>query len=511
MLFATPVGAANMQHHDLSSLAAFSEAVIRARAVDGLRDVDVQPFVVLESYRGPLTVEQRIDVQMWAIDFSDGWTEPSGEPADEVVMFLERDTQGKWYVIGSGLRIFIDGKTHRFVQGSNPGPYIPVPQRIDPFDIYGDPRGGEQLDRAAFLALLPERVARAEQFVAACNSPDSPAARDALLEFIGPAVGDDNLDPVTAIDSHGFEDLIASHVLVELNDRGDRTRLLEGLSRIRGGVIDWHLRNALQIRAVDMVAEALDPRRPLHHRIAALAFLRDDVFAGKKVYHQLIKLLAAKEPTLRAHAIAAGPNERDGPPAWQDALVHWSQIESEMRVRYELITAARSGRFDERLQLDDEPQARATRRGRRVELAWASVSNSWLVKSVHIEARGPSGVRTLAVYPDREVSLGGWMGKRSLVVYALFDPPLADGPHDLTVVAAFNRDQDIRRLRLPVRPLGRSAVVWEPPSEAPPLTKRVEKPPEVGTPAGCQCMVRETDWRSAVGILFGLCILRRRV
>ncbi len=517
--------AANMSHHDLSSLAYASDAVVRARAVAGLRDVDEQEFVVVHSYRGNLKPGQRFKARMFAVSFASTWGGPPVKPADDVVMFLEHNENHGWLVLGSGLRMFVDDKAYRFVQLNNPGPYEPVGQGLDPYDIYDDPRGKQVLSRKEFLQLLPQPVTRANQFVDALSAADSPAAREHLLTFMGPALGDDNDTPVTKTDSYGFEDLIAMRVLEELHNRGDMPRFLEALSRQRGGVIYWHLR--LNVSAQKMVEAAADHTRPLHHRLAALTYLREEAFASRKVYPELIALLADQNPAIRAAAIAAGPRDKNFP-AWRDALVKFAAVEQHPAVRFELIAAARYGRFIKQLQLPEDTLAvRARRRGRRIELAWAGEAWGGLLVGLRLEAANGSTTQTLVFDIEDRSQVRTWqsMGVRGLYAYAFFDPPLANTPHDLTLIADFNKD---RQLRLPLRGLGKGHKVppgsspskppeleteTEPEPEVVPVPGSVDAPEPVVAPAGCRCQQRgigDWPWVPLLGVFAVTWFLRPR-
>ena len=135
-----------MHHHDLASLALMSDAIVLVqrgaeRKIDAWRTATEHR--VLKTYAGSLQPGDVVGIEYGAYALAPLWGwEDGGAPriSDEVILFLERATdQGaaapdggappSWQLAASGLRIFVDGKAHRFEQAMNPGPYEPVPQR----------------------------------------------------------------------------------------------------------------------------------------------------------------------------------------------------------------------------------------------------------------------------------------------------------------------------------------------------------------------------------------------
>jgi hypothetical protein len=83
-----------------------------------------------------------------------GWPASAGGVTDakptlspDMIVFLAQRTENQapgppWDIVPSGLRIFVEGKVHRFVQESNPGLYGPTPGEAasagaTPFDLAG--------------------------------------------------------------------------------------------------------------------------------------------------------------------------------------------------------------------------------------------------------------------------------------------------------------------------------------------------------------------------------------
>jgi hypothetical protein len=75
---------------------------------------------VLRSYARALLPGDAVDVEYGSYDLR-----VPGSASDEAVLFLVKHDAG-YYVAGSGLRLFADGKTFRFEQMDNPGAYAVV-------------------------------------------------------------------------------------------------------------------------------------------------------------------------------------------------------------------------------------------------------------------------------------------------------------------------------------------------------------------------------------------------
>lgn len=184
-----------------------------------------------------------LELDYGALRFVDRWDDapPWGakQPADEVLLFLcRRPYDGSWQLCGSGLRVFVDDRVYRFVQSNSPGPYVPRSQGHDPHDVFGDPRGGPGVTRAEFEPELRAAIDRAALVRAALTEIDTLEGRAKLLEFVGPAWGEDRDEPF-AFDDSNFQDLVAAEIIEALAERGQEDTLLDAISRLRGGVHLW--------------------------------------------------------------------------------------------------------------------------------------------------------------------------------------------------------------------------------------------------------------------------------
>ncbi|MCA9689030.1 MAG: hypothetical protein KC636_05430, partial [Myxococcales bacterium] len=111
LLIALPCRAANLSHHDLSSLAYLADAVVRARVTSGLHErMGVRTHEVLEVYAGPLAVGEVFEAPWGSLVLERLWgAGDDWHVDDEVVVFLVRDASGP-RLVPSGLRVFVDGR-----------------------------------------------------------------------------------------------------------------------------------------------------------------------------------------------------------------------------------------------------------------------------------------------------------------------------------------------------------------------------------------------------------------
>jgi len=485
-----PSLAANIPHHDVRSLAYQSEAVVLATAVDGIRNVDVQTFKVLTTYRGPLVAGKTFTANWEALSlvpYFDGPEEWS--VADEVVMFLERGRGGEWRLVSSGLRIFVDDHAYRFVQRKSPGPYYPTAQGIDPYDLYGDPRAGEGQTREQFLNLIPTRVQAADAFAKTLAQPDRPGIRDQLLDDIGPALGQDNLAPTAlSVARYGFEDVIATEVINHMLELGDVERALEGVSRIRGGVLFRYLRLSSDHK---MVGYARDTARPMHHRLAALELIEHHHVGYSMPVGAMISLLTDPSPSIRAAAVAAGPRD-DLPSAWQQALIRQAAVETHQKVLYEIVKLGQRAGFDKDLRLTNSwPIVTATRRGRSVSFGWTDGPENWSLEGLVIAAHTTAGTREVTLVPPANGSHVRIWHDGSSGGYALFSPPLPDEKFTLDVRATFVGESEVRPITLALRPVGTGLAVSDGDClhsrAGTQATEHRGDPEAVGSPPGCLC------------------------
>jgi MYXO-CTERM domain-containing protein len=501
--------AAMMAHYDLTSLALESDAIVLAR-ITGTQE-SLRTHAVIESYFGGLAPGDVIEVDYASMSFATGWgDEDTLVFDDEVVLFLERgdDGQRPWKLVGSGLRIFVDGITYRFEQGGNPGPYVPVPQGHDPYDVFEDPRGREPLTRAAFQLELRAAIERAAGVRRDLAAIDFPEARARLLEVIGPAWGTNDDEPCVVERLSFFVDRVSVTILRELWAAGEREAFLEGYSRVRGGVDDYRLQ--VNIEAGWLLVSASERERPLHLRVAALQLLADDRSSLREpgVADSLVALLEDLEPSIRA-AAAISVSEEDATPSWRAAIVERLRVESDPHARYALVEVALEHELLAEAGLPGEswPVVMADRCGRALAFRWISsgqTQGGWLADPYEIEAltvtARPTRGEPQTLESVANVDAGWWISgsTRGLRHWLVFDEPLPEGRVDLELVAVLRRGEQTREVRLDLRPLGL----------APALAKQVTLPPPseveaTPVPAGCAC----TATGSPVGSFAWLLIL----
>jgi hypothetical protein len=503
-----PARAAMMRHHDLSSLALESDAIVLAR-VTGVRSGEglrrIHTHVVVESLVGELAAGEVIELDYGALRLAPGWeNEAVWTPEDEVVLFLRRAEQGEqpWRLVGSGLRIFVDDITYRFEQHSNPGPYAPVPQGDDPYDVFEDPRGREPLTRAAFeleLRAAIERAAAVRRDLAAIESPE---ARARLLEVVGPAWGTDDDEPCVLDGTAFFEDLVSTTILDALWAAGDTEAFLEGFSRVRGGVEVWRLR--ARPEASWLLASGSERERPLHLRVAALRVLAEVWWVQDEpsAADSLVPLLEDPEPSIRA-AAAFMVEPEDETPSWRTAIVERLRVESDPSARYALAELAAKRELLAEAGLADEswPVVSVERRGRAVEFRWFSPQSKWSVEAITVTARpGEGEPQSLQLQTSSSAAWMDGIRYESIRGWLLFAEPLPEGRVDLELVAVLRQNEQTREVRLDVRPLGL------------PPEQQSEQPAEIAptpVPAGCACTTTGSPAGSFAWLLLVLAVCLR--
>lgn len=445
-LLPSPALAAMMTHLDLTSLALEADAIVRARVVSETREdpyTTRKTLEVVRSYEGPLVPGDRFEL---AYDlygthaFGDYRGADAGAPTlgPEVVVFLAKPRRHApsgalrppnpgdwpWYLVGSGLRIFLDGKAHRFVQFNNPGGFDPVPQGHDPYDLYDDPRGGPALDLAGLEAEMAVAQARAAEIRAAIAAPDGPARRERLVALAG-------LDEPPSNSSMGgfYRNTAAGRVLKALGDTHDLPSFLRALSRSSG----VHLREFARAFSPAAVLEAAsNPTLPLPLRLAALDLADAMSFELRELPSaeaRVLALLSDADPDVRMRALSVEP---DGDPsaARKAAVLRRWAIEPDPRVQLSLYDAA------ERYELRGTLRRLEPRRGTIVaailrhdvlRIGWADLDegSSWsLARSSRIVLQRGAVEESLPI-PDGVGSNGG-------VLFRI--PPTADtSPSEVTL------------------------------------------------------------------------------
>ncbi len=431
--------AAMMYHHDLTSLALEAEEIVRARQVSERKENDwttVRTMRVTRVYKGHLATggDFEISYDGYSLVPFSFWGAPDAgpPPGDEMVLFLKRrqsegDAGPGLWLVPSGLRILLGSKVQRFEQWNNPGGYVPVPQGHDPFDLYGDARGGQGLDLAGFEVELEKAQARADQVSTALAAPDGPSARRHLIELCGPPSRDD--EPRGIALGGFFSNLAAGKMVSELAKRGDLRATLEAYAR-SSGVASFRL--DVPIPVAQILDAAADTKLALPLRLAALNFaegkwyeLRETPVADAR----LVSLLGDHAWQIRLAAVSVRATERPST-ARRSALVARWKSETDDRVRIALVRSAESDHVVSELRAVHAPMPVVTASLARdvVTIAWADLDDrvNLMVRSAQLVAKAADGdERTVDLFASRRSYSNGAMG--SMTTQLSFDRPFLSG------------------------------------------------------------------------------------
>lgn len=476
-------------HYDLTSLALVSDAVVLARRTGERKLGPYRTLTlhrVLKSYRGPLRPGEEVDVDYGAYALTPlwGWGFDAGTPhvSQDVVLFLYRNqpsspdggTKTTWQLEPSGLRIFVNGAVYRFEQFNNPGPYEPVAQGIDPFDVLEDPRGKVRVTKDQFETELQRAFARAGAIQRALARAGTAAGRQALLDLIGPAPGVDNGAPA-AIWSYGFYKNLAERKMLDaLAAHHDLKDFLEGVARTPAPDPTLALNDPFTAR--ELLRAARDPRLSLPERVAALQVLTDSPFARLKPAdaNAVSALLASTQPALRAKALEVAFSRQSMPRAVQPAIARLWKTEHDPRVLCALLDHAPPPPREIAKLAANAPIAWAVRQRRALHAGWRNLSGAPpALKSLRVEVRSKHRVvRTLVLNPNKDLSV--WTNSDAAGANGYLD---LDGltPHaDYELVAVFELAGASGRAITRRVSLGRYSPV---PGTAPELPKPVALAP----------------------------------
>ncbi|MDI1475424.1 hypothetical protein [Polyangium sp. y55x31] len=533
---AKPADAARMFHHDLASLAFESDAIVLARRGPVPQRSTGETVIehrVLETYTGPLRPGDLVAVPYDGVVLEPTWGWPRPAPgatagvlSDEVVLFLRptgSDEAGAppWLLVD--LRIFRDGQAYRFEQRMNPGPYEPVPQRADPFDIMGDPRAGAPLDQDGLRRAIDAAVARARAAHEAIAERATHEGRRKLVDLIGPPADDDDA-PVPVGHVSSWDDRIATKAIEALASTGDLDALLDGVARRVGGVSYPMLPQS--VSGPSLLAAAASRAVPLHRRLAALTLLEigrfhlsSELKPSTKHAPQIASLYDDPEPEVRAAALDLRFSAQAPPPPVEAAiLARWGR-ETDPHVQWSLLGSADHFAMREKLLGSHdviEPIVWARRRRRVVDIFLMNTrERRHHVSRVVITARaGDRAAGTLDLTPDM---LSGSASARTEIEHAFlaFTPPLAPGRYALDLRVDIEDDEKqhaSRRFTLPAFRVGGAEASTSPPARSAP-TGMV--PPPVPPPRSCACAApgraSEADEVETIVLLcVGLAAARRR-
>jgi len=462
---------------------------------------------------------------MWGWGPRDG-----GEPtmSDEVVLFLVRPTAtngyapaaGGFWLAESGLRVIYDGDVYRFEQHMNPGPYEPVPQGRDPFDVLGRPGvSKKRLSLAELEADLAKAITRAKEIREALRHVGDLDGRTRLLDLLGPESDDGALFPV---ESYGFyEDEAARTILDRVALEKDPVFFLDAVVRAHGRATLFLVRTAFS--ADELIAEALSTRRTVKERVAAITCIRARGF-DKVKDADILALLHDPEAEIRAAAAGIVGSQASRASPRENALIEQFRTETDDRVRYALLVAARDANLLSALPTRDVPQpiVSARRKGDAVVLAWGSFEDrAYRLERLVLKAEGPRGTRTETAVVG---VLGIWSSTNVAGTTMLvgFDPPLGAGRYVMGIDCDFvgpNNEHASRHVALepmvvrtePAPQVSASTGVVQPGAVPP-----VAGPPPVAPPraGSCSCTLSGAEPVDAahvsfVALLLGFTITRR--
>lgn len=451
-----------MPHYDLDSLAVASDAVVAATKV-GERKVD--EYTTMTTLRvtrvyaskapNELAVGATIELDYSLYSFGPPWGYDRGERvpevAPEMVFFLAhpKDQAGPggkqpaWFVVSSGMRIFMDGRLHRFVQMNNPGGFNPAPGE--------GPSGSKTpFDRAGFDGALERAIARAAETRALLAEPAS-IERTARLVALA-------RDPYAL---ERGEDLLGARIIVALGQAKEVDAVLDA----RAGaprVAAFGLQHSI---ALDPLLDAADHATPLARRLAALALLEGMWFELSNkadVGPKLARLLEDPERSIRLATLALGFADQKTPKALSDAIVARFAIEKDPFVRMSLYARARAlGRGGELQMAGVEMPLVAAKAHARdgddpsLTIQWTEDGqNAASAERVIVELRdGDRLVHREDLRPRNLVASSG--GERgSMTVPLTFAAPVEEREYDVTIELVLRRQDDSldRPRRIPVGP-----------------------------------------------------------
>jgi hypothetical protein len=518
-----------LRHYDLRSLFLLSQRVIRGQKVS-MRTTGgsgrATTFRVLHSYEGDLQKGDTVEIGGPSSYAFAGMGEASAsQPVPEqLVLFLTRVSNPQpgapaWHITTSGVRMIRDGKAFRFEQHSNPGPFVPVPHRRDPFDLLGLPGAGEQLTESQLHEDLERAKTAALAVERALLIADPAKARTALLALVGPPLDERKHAAVVNMWSN-FVDITAARILRRLARLDDLDGVLEAWTRVRGRKppVSW----PGAMTADRFLAAAEDGQRSVRHRVAALQVVDRMRSHDEATVERLSKLLADPEAVVRAEVVASFDMlDPDG--VVTPALVALWHTEEDHRVQHALLRAAhRLDRVSD-FRLAGRPEVVVTARREQdvVDVEYVTIRDeAWHLDRVVVSLKqGGKDVRTIELVGGA-ARPGVWGsahfgGARVRMAPA---PPLAPGTYDASVeiaVGAAEGKKHERKLSLepwviaaPPKPPAPEPP--PPPAPAPAIEVMSQFPSKRG---GCACRLGgppvSSPWWALLPVALGL-LQRRR-
>lgn len=433
-----------MPHYDLDSLAFESDAIIAATKVSERKVDEYTTATTLRITRvytpvipNEIEVGKTLELEYSLYTFGPPWgydgAEHVPEVAPEMVFFLSRPKERSrpgadpraWFIVSSGMRIFMDGRLHRFVQMNNPGGFNAVPGER--------PHGTRTpFDRVGFDFELQRAVSRAGYVRATLAHPASPARTSRLVALArDPLVGE------------GGEDLLGAAILVALGKGGGLDAVLDaraGAPRVRAFGLDHGL-------SVERLVDAAGRATTLERRLAALSLLLGMGFEmgrAPEIGPKLGKLLSDPERSIRLATLALWFSDNATPKALADAFVARFAVETDPLVRMSLYTRARAlGRGGE-LKMDgiELPLVAATAHSGNG--GDPSLTAEWLdpeanADSVIVELRDGDRLVHREDLLRRNIGSSSGGERSSMTVPLTFAAPVEERQYDVTIDLALRR------------------------------------------------------------------------
>lgn len=434
-----------MPHYDLDSLALQSDAIIAATKVSERKIDQYTTATTLRITRvytsvipNDVEVGKTLELEYSLYSFGPPWgydgAERVPEVAPEMVFFLshpkERSGQGgadphAWFIVSSGMRIFMDGRLHRFVQMNNPGGFNAVPGER--------PHGTRTpFDRAGFDAELQRAVGRAGYARATLAEPASPTRMARLVALArDPLVGE------------GGEDLLGAAILVALGKGRGLDAVLDaraGAPRVRAFGLDHGV-------SVERLVDAAAKATTLERRLAALSLLLGmgfEIGRAPEVGPKLGKLLSDPEKSIRLATLALWFSDNATPKAFADAVVARFAVEQDPLVRMSLYARARAlGRGSE-LKMDGVELPLVAATAHAGNGGDPSLTVEWLdpdanADSVVVELRDGDRLVHREDLLRRNIGSSSGGERSSLTVPLTFAAPVEERQYDVTIELALRR------------------------------------------------------------------------
>lgn len=465
-----------MPHYDLDSLALESDAIIAATKVSERKVDEYTTATTLRVTRvywsavaNDLEIGKTLELEYSLYTFGPPWgydgAEHVPEVAPEMVFFLshpkERAGQGvdprAWFIVSSGMRIFMDGRLHRFVQMNNPGGFNAVPGER--------PHGTKTpFDRVGFDAELQRAVIRANYARATLAEPASPSRTARLVSLAR--------DPLVA---EGGEDLLGAAIIRALGKGGGVDAVLDaraGAARVRAFGLDHGI-------SVERLVDAAARATTLERRLAALSLLLGMGFelgSAQDVGPRLGKLLSDPEKSIRLATLALWFTDQKTPKAFADAVIARFAVEQDPLVRMSLYMRARALGRESELKMDgiELPLVAATAHAGNG--GDPSLTVEWLdaeanADSVIVELRDGDRLVHREDLLRRNIGSSSGGERSSMTVPLTFASPVEERQYDVTI------DLALRRRDAKVADIQRRIVI------GPALVARLEVTSSVPAPA----------------------------